>query len=68
MSTTIQVENPTKELLNNLKTNYNSKTYDEVIITLVRKKEPSMYAKLSKGKKISVKEMMKGLRDKSDRF
>lgn len=68
MSTTIQVENPTKELLSNLKTNYNSKTYDEVIITLVRKKEPSMYAKLSKGKKVSVKEMMKGLRDKSDRY
>ncbi len=67
MSTTIQVENPTKELLNNLKNNYNSKTYDEVIITLVRKKEPSMYAKLSKGKKVPVKEMMKGLRDKIDR-
>lgn len=67
-STTIQVEIPTKKLLNNLKTNYNSKTYDEVIIALVRKKEPSMFAKLSKGKKISAKEMMKGLRDKSDRY
>ncbi|MBI2597660.1 MAG: hypothetical protein HYW50_00515 [Candidatus Diapherotrites archaeon] len=68
MSTTIQVEKPTKELLNNLKTNYNSKTYDAVIITLVRKKEPSMYAKLSKGKKVSVKEMVNSLRDKSDRL
>ena len=67
MSTTIQVENPTKELLNNLKANYNSKTYDEVIIALVRKKEPSMYAKLSKDK-VSAKEMLKGLRDKSDRY
>lgn len=68
MSTTIQIQNPTKKLLNDLKSNYNSKTYDEVIISLVRKKEPSMYGKLSGGKKVSVKEMMKGLRDKSDRY
>lgn len=67
-TSTIQVETPTKELLNNLKINYNSKTYDEVIVTLVKKKEPSMYAKLSKGKKVSVKEMMNDLRDKSDRY
>ena len=67
MATTIQVENPTKKLLNELKSNYNSKTFDEVIVALLRKKEPSQYAKLFKGKKISVKEMMKGLRGKNDR-
>ena len=32
------------------------------------KKKKSMYGKFGKGKKISVSEMMKGLRDKNDRF
>ncbi|MFH1697333.1 MAG: hypothetical protein ABH854_05525 [Candidatus Diapherotrites archaeon] len=67
-TTTIQVEHPTKELLNELKKNFNSKTYDEVIQRLVKKKTGSMFGKLSKGKKVSVAEMMKGLRDKHDRF
>ena len=67
-TTTIQVENPTKELLNELKKNYNSKTYDDVINALVSKKTKSMYGKLGKGKKISASEMMKGVRDKSGRF
>ena len=67
-TTTIQVENSTKELLNELKKSFNSKTYDDVIQTLVRKKTKSMYGKLAKGKKVSIAAMMKGLRDKSDRF
>ena len=52
----IQVEKPTKELLNELKKSFNSKTYDEVIQSLVGKK------------RISVSRMMRGLRDKRDRF
>ena len=67
-TTTIQVENPTKELLNKLKKSYNSKTYDEVIQNLVRKKTKSMFGKLAKGKKVSAKQMMRDLRDKRDRF
>jgi len=67
-TTTIQIEDPTKELLNELKKNFHSKTYDQVINALARKKTKSMYGKLAKGKKISIAEMMKGLRDKSDRF
>ena len=67
-TTTIQIENPTKELLNELKKNYNSKTYDEVINALVRRKTKSMYGKLGKGKKVSASEIIKSLRDKSDRF
>ena len=67
-TTTIQIENPTKELLNELKKNYNSKTYDEVIKTLVSKKTKSMYGKLAKGKKISATGLLKNLRDKGDRF
>lgn len=67
-TTTIQVENPTKELLNELKKSFNSKTYDEVIQNLVRAKTGSMYGKLSKGSAVSAAQMMKGLRDKSDRL
>lgn len=67
MSTTIQVEIPTKELLNELKKSFQSKTYDEVIQKLVRKKTNSMYGALAKEKKVSVSKMMNKLRDKSDR-
>ena len=67
-TTTIQVENPTKDLLNELKKNYNSKTYDEVIKVLVSKKTKSMFGKLAKGETISAAEMVKCLRDKRDRF
>ncbi|MFH1751441.1 MAG: hypothetical protein ABH821_00670 [archaeon] len=68
VTTTIQIEAPTKELLNELKTSFSTKTYDEVIRILVKKKTKSMYGKLGKGKKISATEMMKGLRDKHDRY
>ena len=67
-TTTIQIENPTKNLLGELKKNFQLKTYDEVIQALVRKKTGSRFGKISKGKKVSVRAMMKGLRDKSDRF
>jgi hypothetical protein len=67
-TTTIQIKGPTKDLLNELKKSFNSKTYDEVIKTLVSKKTKSMYGSLSKGKNISAAEMIKGLRDKSDRM
>lgn len=66
-TTTIQIEKLTKELLNELKESFHSATYDEVIKTLVHKKTQSMYGRLGKGKKISFKQMMHKLRDKSDR-
>ncbi len=67
-TTTIQVEKPTKELLNQLKKGLKSRTYDEVIKALARKKAPSMYGKLAGRKKVGFAKMMKGLRDKNDRF
>lgn len=67
-TTTIQVENPTKELLNELKKSFNSKTYDEVIQNLVQKKAPSLFGRLSSRKKVSAAEMLKDLRDKHDRL
>ena len=69
MSTsTIQLEKSTKDILNELKESFNSTTYDEVIKKLLKKKTGSMFGALGKGRKISVKEMMKGLRDKHDRI
>ena len=67
-TTTIQVTKPTKQLLNKLKKSFHSKNYDEVIKTLVRKKTKSQYGKHAKGKDISLEKIMKGLREKSDRF
>lgn len=67
-TTTIQVETPTKQLLNELKLTFNSKTYDDVIRALARKKTKSMYGALAKGKNVSAAEMMRNLRDKRDRF
>ncbi|MFH1695499.1 MAG: hypothetical protein ABH850_03690 [Candidatus Micrarchaeota archaeon] len=67
-TTTIQVENKTKEILNHLKGNFNSKTYDEVILTLVKKKTKSMHGKFAGKKRLSAAEIMKGLRDKHNRF
>lgn len=65
-TSTIQVEKPTKNLLNELKRTFGSKTYDEVINALVKRKTRGAFGKFAK-KKVSVDEMMKGLRDKNDR-
>ncbi|PIN85084.1 MAG: hypothetical protein COV47_04065 [Candidatus Diapherotrites archaeon CG11_big_fil_rev_8_21_14_0_20_37_9] len=67
-TTTIQIEKPTKELLTELKKNFKSKTYDEVIQQLVRKKTNSMYRKLAGRKKITFAKAIEGLRDKSERI
>ena len=68
-TTTIQLEKPTKELLEKLKENYSVKTYDEVIKTLIKRKHKSMYGVL-KNANISTKEFIKEIRkDRSkDRF
>jgi len=65
-TSTIQLEKPTKDLLNELKHNFGSKTYDEIIQILVKRKTGCAFGKFAKGK-VSVTEMMKGLRDKNDR-
>ncbi len=45
------------------------KTYDAVINQLIQKKSKSMYGALAdEGKHISMKEILKGLRDKHDRL
>jgi len=68
MTTTIQVEEKTKQRLDYLKDNFDSKTYDQVINKLIRIKTRSMAGAFSKGKKITFKQAIKGLRDKNDRY
>jgi len=59
--TTIQLQTPTKEILNKLKENYSVSTYDEVITTLIKRKEKSMYGVL-KNANISTKQFIKEVR------
>ena len=66
-TTTIQVEKPTKELLNELKPVFDAKTFDDVIVALVKKKTKSRYGKFAVTK-ISPKKMLENVRDKNDRF
>lgn len=67
MSTTIQVEERTLELLKRLKEHFGASTYNEAIEQMARKgfRQKSMYGFLGK---MSRKEILKGLRDKHDRF
>lgn len=67
-TTTIEVKKPTKQLLDVLKENFDSKTYDDVIQTLIRKKTKSLYGSVSLPKNISLKQFLKDLRDERDRF
>ena len=68
-TTTIQVNKDTKKFLDSLKEAYGVKTYDAVINQLIQKKSKSMYGALAdEGKPISMKEILKGLRDKHDRL
>ena len=60
-TTTIQLEKPTKELLNTLKSNYSVKTYDEVIKTLIKRKHKSMYGVL-KNANFTTKEFISEIR------
>ena len=66
MYTSIQVESDTKILLQRLKKTYNARSYDDTIRALVGKKSPSMYGALAGNKKISISEILDGLRDKDD--
>ena len=71
-TTTIQIKNETKDLLNNLKKSYNSNTYDEVIQAMARAKAKSLYGSLAgKGRKssfLAAMKILKGLRGSGDRF
>jgi len=66
-TTTIQVQDETKILLEREKKNRKLKTFDETIRVLFRKKTPSFYGIFADAK-ISTKALLKDVRDKHDRF
>ncbi len=65
MTTTIQIQDQTLELLKKVKEETNSSSYDEAIKRIILRKKESFFGYLGKKTK---KEILEGLRDKSDRF
>ncbi len=65
-TTTIQIDEKTKQSLDAAKKRLKAKTYNEVIERLLKTKTKSMYGFLAKEKKMSFEEMMRDLRDESD--
>ena len=64
----INIDKETLRRIDELKLNFKGKTAEEAIQILKNRKIESKFGFLAKGKKISIKQMMKGLRDKSDRY
>ena len=68
MTTTIQINRETQDILKRLRETFHAGSYDEVIQMMAQRgvlKSESMYGIL--GKK-SIKSVLKGLRDKNDRY
>ena len=71
MVTTIQVGDKTLEVLKKLKQQMQAESYEETIVELVRErgKKESLAGSLQRYRgKAPLKEFLKGLRDKHDRF
>ncbi len=67
MPTTIQVDEETVRKLKSYKEQLHLDTYDDLIRKILRERtEKSMFGFL--GKKKNMKELLRGLRDESDRF
>jgi predicted CopG family antitoxin len=68
MTTTIQIDDETQEMLKKLRKTLHAETYNEVINKLIMrplKQEQSMYGFLGKSDR---KKVLKGLRDEKDRI
>ena len=71
MATTIQVSNQTLEVLRKLKQQMQMESYEETIVELVKErgKKESLAGSLQKYRgKASLKDFLKEVRDKHDRF
>ena len=67
MPTTIQVNEETVKMLKSYKEQLHANTYDDLIKKILRERtEKSMFGFL--GKKKDMKDILRGLRDESDRF
>lgn len=62
-TTTIQVQQETKKLLDSLKEAYRVKTYDQVINKLIQKKSKSMHGAFADQGPVSTKEILKWLKE-----
>ncbi|MDO8625544.1 MAG: hypothetical protein Q7R47_05655 [Candidatus Diapherotrites archaeon] len=65
-TTTIQIEEKTKKSLDDAKKRLGLKTYDNVIDQLLKTKTKSMHGFLARGKKISLDEIVKEVRELRD--
>ena len=69
MPTTVQVEESTKQLLDEIKRREHVSSYNEIIKRLAKERSKipdSMFGALGKAK--SMKEILRGLRDEGDRI
>lgn len=68
MTTTIQVNDNTMHFLKLLREQYKASSYDAVLNILIEKAMKPSKSLAGAGGKLSMKEILKGLRDKSDRY
>ena len=68
MSTTIQVNDETRDVMKVLRDQMNVSSYDALIKVLIEKAMKPKKSIWGLGGKKTMKELMNGLRDKSDRY
>jgi len=68
MNTTIQVTTDKVESLKELREQYHVKSYDELIGILIKKAKKPEKSMWGAGGKMTMKEILKDLRDESDRY
>ncbi len=68
MATTIQITEDTLQMLKRLRQLFHAGSYNEVVVQLVKHEQARKSMWGAGNKKISMKHILGGLRDKSDRF
>lgn len=68
MATTIQVSNDTLDFLKQLREQFKTPSYDALLRMLIEKAMKPQKSMWGAGGKLSMKEIMKGLRDESSRY
>lgn len=68
MTTTIQISNETADILKSLRKQTNSRSYDEVIQTILKDHQSCHSLFGFAGKKLTKKEILNGIRDKDDKY
>lgn len=68
MATTIQIQEDTLDFLKHLREQFDTSTYDVLIKMLIKKAMVPQQSLFGKAGKMSMKEILKDLRDESDRY